>query len=278
MILAAGKHSIALDRPRVMGVLNVTPDSFSDGGQFLSKDDAIDHAASLIESGADIVDVGGESTRPGSTAISVQQELDRVMPVVEILTDCVEVPISIDTSKPQVMKAAVGAGASLINDIYALRKDGALEAAAGLDAAVCLVHMQGDPAGMQKNPHYDDVVSEVASFLDERMQACLAAGFSADRLVVDPGFGFGKTDVHNLSLLARLDRLLKPGVPLLVGLSRKRMLGNLTGRPVEGRAAAGIAAATLAVAKGANIVRTHDVAATVDALNLIHAIEQAGND
>ena len=278
MILAAGKYSIALDRPRVMGVLNVTPDSFSDGGQFLSKDDAISHAASLIKAGADIVDVGGESTRPGAAAITVQQELDRVMPVVEVLADCVEVPISIDTSKPDVMRAAVNAGASLINDVYALRKDGALEAAAELDAAVCLMHMQGDPADMQENPHYGDVVSEVGSFLDERVQACLHAGFSGDRLIVDPGFGFGKHDVHNLSLLARLDQLMKPGIPMLVGLSRKRMLGNLTGRPVEGRVAAGVAAATMAVAKGARIVRTHDVAVTVDALNLIHAIEQAGND
>ena len=278
MVLAAGKHSITFERPRVMGILNVTPDSFSDGGHFLSNDDAFSHAVHLIKSGADIIDIGGESTRPGSNGVSVQEELDRVMPVVEMLSDRVEVPISIDTSKPEVMKAAVDAGASLINDIYALRKDGALEAAARLDAAVCLMHMQGEPADMQEDPRYQNVAREVAGFLAERVEVCQAAGIGADRLVVDPGFGFGKTDTHNLALLAALDSLKIPGVPMLVGLSRKRMLGNLTGRPVDGRTAAGIAAATIAVTKGADIVRTHDVAATVDALHLIHAIEQTGND
>lgn len=278
MILAAGQYSIPLDRPLVMGVLNVTPDSFSDGGSFLSPDAAIREAEKMIAEGAAIIDVGGESTRPGSREVSPQQELDRVLPVIESIAAGCGTPLSVDTSKPDVMRACVAAGASIINDVFALRRDGALDAAAELDAAVCLMHMQGTPADMQVEPHYDDVVAEVSAFLAERVRACEAAGIGPGRLLVDPGFGFGKNDGHNLELLAKLDQVAEIGVPLLVGLSRKKTLGNVTGRPVGDRIAAGIAAAVVAVGRGAKIVRTHDVAATVDALKLVRAIEQAGLD
>ncbi len=276
MILAAGQHSIRLDRPLVMGVLNVTPDSFSDGGRFLAPEAALRQAERIVSEGAAIIDVGGESTRPGAERVPAQQELDRVMPVIEGIVARFDTPLSIDTSKPAVMREAVSAGAAIINDIYALRSEGALVAAAGLDAAICLMHMQGTPADMQVDPQYDDVVADVSSFLVERLQACRDAGVAPDRLAVDPGFGFGKNDAHNLALLANLDQVAELGAPLLVGLSRKRMLGNLTGRDVGDRVAAGVAAALFAVGKGARLVRTHDVAATVDALAVIHAIGQAG--
>jgi len=276
MHFKAGHHTITLDCPRVMGVINVTPDSFSDGGRFPAPQAAIDMAARMVDEGAAIVDVGGESTRPGADTVPVQEELDRVLPVIEgILAHC-DTVISIDTSKPEVITAATGAGAHMINDIFALRQDGAMAAAAESSAAVCLMHMQGTPATMQENPRYDDLIGEITKFFEMRMEACDAAGISADRLLIDPGFGFGKNDQHNLALLAGLDQFTDLGPPMLVGLSRKRTLGNLTGRSAGDRVAAGVAAAVFAVVKGAGIVRTHDVAATVDALKVVQSIRQAG--
>ena len=276
MHFKAGHHTIALDCPRVMGVINVTPDSFSDGGSFLNPQAAIDMAVRMVDEGAAIIDIGGESTRPGADTVPVQEELDRVLPVIEgILSRC-ETVISIDTSKPEVITAAIGAGAHMINDIFALQQDGAMAAAAGSSAAVCLMHMQGTPATMQDNPRYDGLFGEITGFLLERIAACDAAGISADRLLIDPGFGFGKNDHHNLELLAGLDQFTVLGPPMLVGLSRKRTLGNLTKRSPGNRVAAGVAAAVLAVVKGASIVRTHDVAATVDALKVVQAVRQAG--
>jgi dihydropteroate synthase len=269
MSLSAGRYSIALDRPQVMGVLNVTPDSFSDGGKFLVLDDAIRHAEKLVGDGASIIDVGGESTRPGSTEVTVQKELDRVLPVIEAISDRFDVPVSVDTNKPVVMRDAISAGAAMINDVYALRRRGAMEVVASHDIAVCLMHMQGTPADMQAAPSYEDVVTEVCDFLRERLTACLDAGISQDRLMLDPGFGFGKNDSHNLDILANLDQFTILGAPLLIGLSRKQTLGSLPGCSQGGRAAASIAAAVFAVGKGARIVRTHDVAGTVDALKVI---------
>lgn len=259
-----------------MGVINVTPDSFSDGGRFPTSQDAIDMAARMVEEGAAIIDIGGESTRPGADTVPVQEELDRVLPVIEGISRRCNTVISIDTSKPEVITAATGAGAHMINDIFALRQDGAMAAAAESSAAVCLMHIKGTPATMQKNPGYDDLVGEIAKFLEGRIAACDAAGISADRLLIDPGFGFGKNDQHNLALLAGLDQFTDLGPPMLVGLSRKRTLGHVTGRSAGNRVAAGIAAAVLAVVKGASILRTHDVAATVDALKVVQSIRQAG--
>ena len=258
-----------------MGILNVTPDSFSDGGRFAALDDALRQAERLVEAGADIIDVGGESTRPGAAAVAEAEELDRVVPVVEALSSRFDLPLSIDTSKPGVMRAAVAAGASIINDVRALREPGALEAAAGLPAAVCLMHMQGQPRTMQSAPHYDDVVGEVVAFLQARVQACLAAGMTRDRLMLDPGFGFGKTDAHNLSLLKHLDRLADTGLPVLVGLSRKSMIGRLLDRAVDERVSGSVAAALAAVLKGADVIRAHDVRETVDSLEIWLAIESA---
>lgn len=255
-----------------MGVLNVTPDSFSDGGRFPGLDDAFRQAERMAEDGAAILDIGGESTRPGAAEVSARQELDRVLPVIEAIRSRFGVPLSIDTSKPEVMRAAVSAGAALINDVYALRRDGALAAAAESTAAVCLMHMQGEPRTMQEHPRYDDVVREVGAFLAARAEACEQAGIPRERLLLDPGFGFGKTLSHNLELLANLDRLRDLGLPVLVGLSRKRSLGELTGRPVGERVPAGLAAAVLAAAGGAHIVRTHDVRETVDALKVAAAV------
>ncbi|MBS0556976.1 MAG: dihydropteroate synthase [Proteobacteria bacterium] len=257
---------LKLDAPRVMGIVNVTPDSFSGDGRALAEA-AIAHGLKLAEEGADLLDIGGESTRPGAQDVSTADEIARVVPVIEALAKQVEVPISIDTSKPEVMRAAVAAGAGMINDVCALRRDGALDAAAQLNVPVCLMHMQGEPRTMQDDPRYDDVVSDVRRFLAERIFACEMAGIDKKRIVVDPGFGFGKTLEHNLALLANLDQFAALGVPLLVGLSRKAMIGKLTGR--EGgaaRAAGSAAAAMIAVQRGAAIVRVHDVAATRDAL------------
>ena len=276
MILRLGNHELMLDRPRVMGVLNVTPDSFSDGGLFLAASDAATQAAAMVESGADIIDVGGESTRPGAPPVPVQEELDRVIPVVEAIAASHDVQISVDTSKSDVMDAAVSAGATMINDVRALREPGALEAAARLDVAICLVHMQGSPADMQKNPRYNELPEDIIAFLRGRVDACVTAGIARDRLSVDPGFGFGKNDHHNLLILARLDAFQALGLPILVGLSRKRTLGNLTGRPVGERAPAGIAAAVMAIERGAHIIRTHDVRETVDALRVVRAALEAG--
>jgi dihydropteroate synthase len=278
MQLRLGRTSMSLDVPRVMGILNVTPDSFSDGGRFHDRDIAIRHAEQMATEGADIIDVGGESTRPGAADVSVQEELDRIMPVIETLCSVLPVPVSVDTSKPEVMTAAVAAGAVLINDVYALRREGALAAAAGTGVAVCLMHMRGTPRTMQAAPEYDELPGDVIRFLEERVAASVEAGIDRDHIVVDPGFGFGKNDRHNLEILRNLDQFAVLGLPLLVGLSRKRTLGTLTGRAAPERLAAGVAAATIAVLKGAQIVRTHDVAATVDALRVADAVMKAGQD
>lgn len=253
-----------------MGVLNVTPDSFSDGGRYASPAEALSHARQLIEDGADILDIGGESTRPGALPVAIDEERRRVLPVIEQLAGC-GVPISIDTRKPGIMREAVAAGASIINDIAALGEEGALQAAAATDAAVCLMHKQGDPQSMQQDPQYADVVTEVRDYLTGRIAAAEQAGIARERLIVDPGFGFGKTFEHNLELLRAL-AVFQLGVPLLVGLSRKAMLGKITGRQVNERVHASIAAALIAVQRGAQIVRVHDVAATRDALKVWCAI------
>lgn len=265
---------LRLDVPRVMGIVNVTPDSFSDGGAHATADAAIAHGLRLVAEGADLLDIGGESTRPGAAEVSVDEELGRVIPVVEGLARATRVPISIDTSKPEVMRAAVEAGAGLINDVYGLRRDGALDAAAALGVPVVLMHMQGEPRAMQESPDYDDVVGEVHRFLAERIFSAEMAGIDKRRIVVDPGFGFGKTTAHNLALLAQLARFVELGVPVLAGLSRKRSIGALTGReaPAE-RMAGSVAAHLIAAQRGARILRVHDVAQTVDALKIWNAVD-----
>jgi len=255
-----------------MGILNVTPDSFSDGGKFLIRDAALRQAESMAAAGASIIDVGGESTRPGSDDVSEQEELDRVLPVLEGIVGGVDAAVSIDTSKPGVMCEAVAAGASMINDIRALRVDGALRAAAELQAPVCLMHMQGQPGTMQERPSYDSVVDEVRDFLAGRIAACRDAGLGEELLIVDPGFGFGKTRQHNIELLANLRQLEQLGRPILAGLSRKATLGELTGQEVGERVPASVAAAVIAVTRGAAIVRVHDVRETVDALRIAAAV------
>jgi dihydropteroate synthase len=257
---------------RVMGILNATPDSFSDGGQFANRQRALRHALDMVAAGADIIDVGGESTRPGARAVEADEELDRVVPVIEAIAAESDVTISVDTSKPQVMEAAVSAGAAMINDVQALRGNGALATAARLGVPVCLMHMQGQPRDMQADPRYADVVADVGGFLKDRARACEAAGIPGDRILLDPGFGFGKTLQHNLELFRALPRLCRLGYPLLVGVSRKSMLGALTGRPVEQRLAGSVAAAVMAARLGAAVVRVHDVAETVDALKVAEAL------
>ena len=259
-----------------MGVINVTPDSFSDGGRHADSVAAVTHALRMIDEGAGLIDVGGESTRPGAQSVSVEAEIERVVPVIEALAARTKIPISIDTSKPAVMTAAVHAGASMINDVRALREPGAMQAAARTDAAICLMHMQGEPRTMQSDPRYSDVVAEVRDFLRERTEACLASGIAKNRLVVDPGIGFGKRLEHNLALLAGLPAVTALGWPVLIGVSRKSMLGTLLGRAVDERVAGGVAMATAAVLAGASIVRTHDVAATVDAVKVAVALRAAG--
>lgn len=270
-MLHCGKFQFDLARPLVMGIVNVTPDSFSDGGHHASAAAAIAHAVQLIEDGADILDIGGESTRPGAAEVSEQEELDRVLPVIEGLRG-ISVPISIDTYKPEVMRAVLAAGASMVNDVNALQATGALEVIANTEAAVCLMHKQGTPKNMQQLPKYENVISEVGAFLHQRMIAVEAAGIGRTRMVLDPGFGFGKTLAHNLDLLRELDTICALGVPVLVGLSRKSMLGAITGRDVSERMAASVAAALLAVQRGAAIVRVHDVRETVDALKILNAL------
>jgi dihydropteroate synthase len=255
-----------------MGILNVTPDSFSDAGQWLGTSAAVQHALAMQDAGADIIDVGGESTRPGAQAVPLQQELDRVIPVIETLARQLSVPVSIDTSKPAVMREAVAAGAGMINDVYALRQAGAVQAATELSVPVCLMHMLGDPRVMQHNPVYDDVTAEVKTFLLERAKHCENEGVLARNIVLDPGFGFGKTLQQNLELLRGLPDLVATGYPLLVGVSRKTMIGNLTGRQMDGRVAGSITAAALAARMGAAIVRVHDVAETLDALKVATAL------
>lgn len=260
--------------PAVMGVLNVTPDSFSDGGRFNSRETAREQGLRMLEAGADLVDIGGESTRPGATPVFTQQELDRVCPVIEALAGLV--PLSLDTSNPQVIREGARLGVNLINDVRALRREGALAAAAATGLPVCLMHMQGEPGDMQGDPRYGEVVAEVATFLRERLMAAAAAGIPASQVWLDPGFGFGKTVTHNLALLDQLEQIVAMGQPVLVGLSRKSMLGHVTGRDVDQRLAASVAAATIAMNKGAAVVRVHDVAATVDAARLLKALHQAG--
>jgi dihydropteroate synthase len=268
---------VELDSPAVMGVLNVTPDSFSDGGRYSTIDVALQRAEQMAEQGAAIIDVGGESTRPGARAVNEQEEVDRVLPVIEAIRRAVDLPISIDTSKPGVMRAAVAAGASIINDVYALQADGALQAAVELQQPVCLMHMQGEPRTMQKEPQYEDVVAEVTQFLRERVAQCIQAGLGEGMIIVDPGFGFGKRPAHNVELLAGLSRVTEIGVPVLVGLSRKSTLGKITGKDVSQLMPASIAAAVLAVQQGAQIVRAHDVAETVDALRVAAAVMNSGS-
>jgi len=278
--LLCGRIALTLDRPRVMGVLNVTPDSFSDGARFVDRAAAIEHARRMVADGADIVDVGGESTRPGAEPTAEAEEIRRVVPVVEAMReecDARGVVLSVDTRKPAVMRAAIDAGASMVNDVYALRAPDAIEtiAAASEPVGVCLMHMQGEPATMQQHVVYTDVVGEVKAFLAERAQACERAGIAAGRIVLDPGFGFGKTVAHNLALLRWLEELVALGYPVAVGLSRKSTIGALTGRNVEERVAGSVAAALVAVERGAAIVRAHDVRETVDALNVWRAVEAA---
>jgi len=264
---------LRLDATRVMGIVNVTPDSFSDGGAHATTEAAIAHALKLVDEGADLLDVGGESTRPGAQDVSVEEELRRTIPVIEALAQRVSIPISIDTSKPDVMRAAVAAGAGMINDVRALREEGALAAAAELGVPVVLMHMQGEPRSMQDAPGYDDVVGEVHRFLAERVFAAEMAGIDRKRIVVDPGFGFGKTLQHNLLLLAQLHRFTELGVPVLAGLSRKKTIGDLTGRDQpRDRVFGSVAAHLLAAQRGAAIVRVHDVSATLDALKVLHAL------
>jgi len=269
-------RTLVLDRPVVMGVLNVTPDSFSDGGAFLDHDAALRRAAAMVAEGAAIIDVGGESTRPGSTPPSAQEEIDRVAPVVERIAREFDVAVSVDTSRAPVVEAALAAGAHLINDVRGLRDPAALKAAANAGAAVCIMHMQGDPATMQVAPHYEDVVGEVSDWLGARIVACREAGIPADAIVIDPGFGFGKTAAHNVALFQSLEVLLRHAVPLLVGVSRKSLVGHLTGRPVGERLAGSVALAALAAERGASILRAHDVAATVDAVRIGGALRRAG--
>ena len=277
-----GRYRLPLDphqsRPLVMGILNVTPDSFSDGGRFDYLESALGHAEQMIADGVDIIDIGGESTRPGAQVLSVEEELRRVLPVVFALRDCGK-PLSVDTCKPEVMHEVLAAGADMINDINGFRSPGALRAIKNSDAALCIMHMQNQPATMQQNPQYEDVVAEVTSFLSERVGALGTEGIERQRLCVDPGFGFGKTMEHNLTLLRHVgDMQQSLGLPLLVGLSRKTTLGTITGRPVDQRMAASVAAALVAAERGARIVRVHDVAQTVDALKVWFAVGQPATD
>ncbi|HZF17093.1 MAG TPA: dihydropteroate synthase [Steroidobacteraceae bacterium] len=272
MQLRCGSKLLSLVQPCVMGVLNITPDSFSDGGRFLDPAIAVDNAVRMVEEGAVIIDVGGESTRPGAAPVAIDEELRRVIPVIERLSPKLGVVISIDTRRPKVMRAALSAGAELVNDINALQDMDAMHAVANTDAGVCLMHMQGDPLSMQQAPEYGNVVTEVRDFLTERVAACEAAGIARERIAVDPGIGFGKTPEHNLRLIANLHDYIWLGRPVVIGVSRKSTVGRITGRPVDGRLAGSVALATLAAWNGAAIIRAHDVAATVDAMKTVAAL------
>lgn len=276
-VLECGRFSLLLNRPKVMAVVNVTPDSFSGDGVGLNLDAALRRADEAMREGADILDLGGESSRPGAESVGLQEELDRVLPLVERLAGC-PVPISLDTVKPGVMRAAIDAGASLVNDINAFREPGAIEVIAGSSVGVCIMHMRGEPRTMQEAPHYEDVVAEVQGFLDERIKALMSVGLEAARIMIDPGFGFGKTLEHNLALFRALGKFVGSGHPVLAGLSRKSMLGAITGRPAPDRVSASVAAALLAVQRGVQIVRVHDVAATRDAIAVWEAIKGEGAD
>jgi len=273
--LSCGARTLDLSAPVVMGVLNVTPDSFSDGGRYTSLDAARRQAEQMLADGAAIIDVGGESTRPGAAPVSEQQELDRVIPVVEALNQELDALVSVDTSTPAVIRACADAGAGIINDVRSLRRPGALEAAAGTGLAVCLMHMQGEPGTMQNDPFYEDVTAEVIAFLEQRVGACVDAGIPRDKLLVDPGFGFAKTVQHNLRLLAELSCLARLELPLLVGLSRKSLFGKVLDRPVDQRLAGSLAAAVMSVERGARIVRAHDVKETVDGVRFAHAVHSS---
>jgi dihydropteroate synthase len=273
--LACGTRVLDLSRPAVMGVLNVTDDSFSDGGRYSSLGMAVARGVAMVGEGARLIDVGGESTRPGAQPVPLQQELDRVLPVIEALRARVDAVISIDTMKPEVMRQAVAAGAGMVNDVCALQEEGAVDAVAAGNAAVCLMHMQGTPRTMQQDPHYDDVVAEVAGFLLQRAAACRAAGIAADRIALDPGFGFGKTVDHNLRLLAGLRQITSGEYPVLVGLSRKSMLGKITGRPVAERLSGSIALHAIGTLHGARIIRAHDVKEACDAVAVAWAVRES---
>ncbi|WP_434607838.1 dihydropteroate synthase [Pseudomonas sp. D2-30] len=273
--LPCGNRVLDLARVHVMGILNVTPDSFSDGGRFSQLDAALRHAQAMVCAGATLIDVGGESTRPGARAVSPTEELERVAPIVERIHRELDVVISVDTSTPAVMREAARLGAGLINDVRSLRRDGALDAAAATGLPVCLMHMLGEPGTMQDDPHYDDVTKEVGEFLAERMNQCAAVGIPAERIILDPGFGFAKTVAHNLSLFKHMEALHALGRPLLVGVSRKSMIGNALGRPVGERLYGGLALAALAITKGARILRVHDVIETMDVVRMIAAVDSA---
>ena len=277
--LCCGKHLLDLTRPVVMGILNTTPDSFSDGGSYyknhrLSLDLALRRAEQMLLDGAQIIDVGGESTRPGAPIVSVQEELDRVIPVVEAVVGQLDALVSVDTSSASVIRESASRGASLINDVRALQREGAVAAAAETGLPVCLMHMQGEPDTMQQNPNYSDVVEQVFGFLEARLAVCQAAGIAREQILLDPGFGFGKTLAHNLALLKHLPEFARFGLPLLVGMSRKSMVAQLLGRPVEQRLAGSLALAMLAAERGAAIIRVHDVAETVDVLKVLAAVNQ----
>lgn len=272
MIFNCGKYQLNLNRPHVMGIVNVTPDSFSDGGKFNATHLAVEHALQLIADGADILDIGGESTRPGATAVSLDEELSRVIPVIQALSELSTVPVSIDTYKPEVMREAIAAGADIVNDIRALQEAGALDIVANSNVGICLMHMQGSPQTMQIDPSYEDVVIEVKQFLMARFNAALSHEIDKSRILLDPGFGFGKTRAHNITLIQHLGQLVDIGQPLLVGLSRKAVLGSIAGGDEQQRLPAGIAASVISVMKGAKIVRVHDVKATVDALKVVAAV------
>lgn len=274
MILNCAGKQLDLTHPQVMGILNVTPDSFSDGGQFLAQDAALAQARQMVNDGAAIIDVGGESTRPGAAVVPIEEEISRVVPVIEAIQSEIDIPISIDTSKPEVMRAAIKAGAGLINDVQALRVEGALQAAVELEVPVCLMHTQGTPQIMQNDPHYDDVVEEVTKFLLDRVASCEQAGISRDKLILDPGFGFGKRARHNLRLMKHLDKLVAQGLPVLVGVSRKSIIGEMLKVSVDERLYGSLSLASIAVWQGAKLIRTHDVRATVQAVNLCNHVIQ----
>ncbi|MDU8500896.1 dihydropteroate synthase [Pseudomonas syringae] len=273
--LPCGNRVLDLAHTHVMGILNATPDSFSDGGRYSQLDAALRHAEAMVQAGATLIDVGGESTRPGARPVSASEEVERVAPVVEVIARELDVIISVDTSTPEVMLATAGLGAGLINDVRSLQRPGALEAAASTGLPVCLMHMLGEPGTMQRDPHYDDLVGEVCAFLAERMKQCVAAGIGQRQIILDPGFGFAKTLEHNLSLFKHMEALHALGQPLLVGVSRKSMIGAVLGRPVDQRLPGGLALAVLAMAKGVRILRVHDVAETADAVRMIAAVEAA---
>ncbi|AVB27518.1 MULTISPECIES: dihydropteroate synthase [Pseudomonas] len=273
--LPCGNRVLDLAHTHVMGILNATPDSFSDGGRYSQLDAALRHAEAMVQAGATLIDIGGESTRPGARPVSASEEVERVAPLVEVIARELDVIISVDTSTPEVMLATAGLGAGLINDVRSLQRPGALEAAASTGLPVCLMHMLGEPGTMQNDPHYDDLVGEVCAFLAERMKQCVAAGIGQQQIILDPGFGFAKTLEHNLSLFKHMEALHALGRPLLVGVSRKSMIGAVLGRPVDQRLSGGLALAVLAMAKGARILRVHDVAETADVVRMIAAVEAA---